>query len=283
MTLPHNDSSMAPDLAAYFSRIGYAGPKEPSMATLRALQQRHIGAIPFEAINVLLDRGIDLTPAAIDDKLITGRRGGYCFEQNNLFMRVLQALGFQVEGWIAQVRWNAGPEAAQRPRTHMVLRVTLDQVEWLVDVGFGSCVPSAPLRLDSADPQATRHGDFRITPVNGEILLEAQVAQEWLPVYQILPLPQKAADYEMANWYSSTYPASHFRNTLIVSLTTPEARHVLLNNRLTIRYTDGAAERRFLNADQLARTLADTFGLPVAPEWRPMLERAARHEWEQPE
>ena len=105
------------DLDAYFARIGYDGPRTPTLETLRALHLLHPAAIAFEAIDVLLDRGIDLDPAAVDAKLITAGRGGYCYEQNGLFKRVLTALGFEVEGLIARVQWGAPAETPPRPRT----------------------------------------------------------------------------------------------------------------------------------------------------------------------
>jgi N-hydroxyarylamine O-acetyltransferase len=84
----------------------------------------------------------------------------------------------------------------------------------------------------------------------------------------------------MANYYTSTYPQSHFRHDLIVARTTPEARHALLRNRLTIRRADGGSERRFLSADEIERALAEVFRLPVTPDWRPVIERAAATVWE---
>lgn len=265
----------AVDLAAYRRRIGYAGPLEPTLETLRALQELHPAAITFEAIDVLLDRGIDISPAAVDAKLIGARRGGYCYEQNGLFKRVLQAIGFEVEGLIARVNWNAPADAPLRPPSHMALRVTIDGVPWLADVGFGSCVPTAPLRFDSHDSQPTQHETFRLVPAGGEIQLEAEIAGRWAPVYRLLPMPLLDADYELANWYTATHPGSHFRHRLIVTRTTPHARHVLAGARLTVRLASGEAERRLLDADGIEHELAARFLLPVEPDWRPVIERAA--------
>jgi N-hydroxyarylamine O-acetyltransferase len=268
-------------LDAYCERIGYTGARPPTLDTLRALQQLHPAAIPFEAIDVLLDRAVHLEPQAVDAKLIHAKRGGYCFEQNNLFLRVLTALGFQVEPLIAQVQWQAGPEALQRPRTHMVLRVTIDGQPWLCDVGFGSCVLTAPIRFDVQTAQPTPHEQFRLTPVGNEHLLAALLGDDWLPVYLISPAPCREGDYVMANYYTSTYPQSHFRRDLIVARSTPEARYALLRNRLTIRRRDGGSERRFLSADQIEQALAETFHLPVTPDWRPVIERAALAVWDE--
>ena len=99
----------AVDLDAYFERIGYGGPWEPTLAVLRELHALHPIAIPFEAIDVLTGDGIDLSPAAVDAKLIHAGRGGYCFEQNSLFGRALRTLGFEVEGLIARSRRRPRP------------------------------------------------------------------------------------------------------------------------------------------------------------------------------
>jgi N-hydroxyarylamine O-acetyltransferase len=263
------------DLDAYFARIGYSGPRDASLATLRALHARHPAAIPFEAIDCLLDRGVDISPAAVDAKLIRGGRGGYCFEHNSLFTRVLTALGFPVVGLAARVRWNAAPDAPAQPRTHHVLRVSAEGRDWLVDVGFGGCVLTAPLRLEAHVEQPTDHDVYRLVPRGDELTLEVLREPGWVPAYDISLTPCVPRDYEMANWFTSTHPTSHFRANLLAGRTTPEARYGLLFNRFTTRPIGGAPMREILDADGIARVLAEVFGLPVEPAWRPVIERAA--------
>ena len=261
------------DLDAYFDRIGYAGPREPTLEVLRALQRLHPAAIPFENLDVLMGHGVDLAPAEIDAKLIGARRGGYCFEQNNLFERVLTALGFQVEGLLGRVVWMASPDAPTPPRTHRALKVILDGEAWLADVGFGGAVLTAPLRWVMDETQATPHEDFRLRDLGHEVLLETRL-EAWTPVYRLGRDPAFPIDYEVGNWFTSTHPASKFRQTLMVALSRPEARYALLNNRLTIRPVDGPAERRSLDADGLQDALGEIFGLPVDRDWRATLEWA---------
>jgi N-hydroxyarylamine O-acetyltransferase len=74
------------DLDAYFARIRYAGPRKPTLALLHAIVAHHVAAIPFENLDVLLSWPILLEPASLQKKLIHDRRGGYCFEQNVLFL-----------------------------------------------------------------------------------------------------------------------------------------------------------------------------------------------------
>ena len=78
------------DLAAYFDRIGYAGPAQPTVQTLHALVAAHNGSIPFENLDPLMGIPVaDLGPAELTDKLVRRRRGGYCYEQNGLMGYVL--------------------------------------------------------------------------------------------------------------------------------------------------------------------------------------------------
>ncbi|WP_104202819.1 arylamine N-acetyltransferase family protein [Billgrantia saliphila] len=272
------------DLEAYCARIGYAGGLAPTLETLRRLQAHHVAAIPFENLDVLLGRGIALAPQAIDAKLIAARRGGYCFEQNALFKRVLEAIGFEVVGLLARVQWQAPPESPPSQRTHMLLRVSVDGRPWLADVGFGGNVPAAPLALDIDVPQPTQHGTYRLIPVGEERQLQLRLGQAWAPLYQLSPQPQLAVDYELPNWYTSTHPSSHFLHQLSVARTTPEARYALKNARLTVRLPTGEETQRSLGLDELEATLRGTFGLPVSAEWRAVLERtvAAEREAEPP-
>lgn len=265
----------AVDLDAYFARIGYSGPRTPTLETLRALHASHPAAIPFENMDVLVGRPVDIAPAAIDAKLVAGGRGGYCYEHNGLFKRVLRALGFEVEGLAARVQWMAPPDAPPRPKTHMALRVVIDGEPWLADVGFGGCVPTAPLRLGERGPQPTAWETFRIVPSGPFTRLEAQIGDRWEPLYTFAPHAMEDVDYELGNWYVSAHPASIFRTVLMAARTEPDVRYTLNNAGLTVRHPDGGEERQTLDAAGLERVLAERFGLPVAPEWRPALERIA--------
>src|SRR3982750_4635329 len=112
------------NLAAYFERIGYRGPDRPDLALLSALTDAHTRSIPFENLDVLLGRPISLAREALFQKLVVDRRGGYCFEQNGLFLEVLRELGFQVTPISARVRLQH-PRDYIPPRTHVFLRVEL--------------------------------------------------------------------------------------------------------------------------------------------------------------
>lgn len=276
MTQPAHDPV---DLPRYLARIGYDGPVAPTLAVLRALQAAHVAAIPFEALDVLTGKGVEVDAASVDAKLIDQRRGGYCYEQNGLFLRVLQAIGFDATARLGRVRWMMAPDAPVTARSHMVIRVMLDGRPWLADVGFGAAAPTAPLAMDDRDPQPTAHEAYRIRQSHaegsGEWLVEALLGDSWAAMYVFDDVPQEPIDIAVANWYTVTHPSSHFRHQLIVARASDAARYVLRDNRLTIRFTDGRVEQAYLTADEIEAALADLFLLPVRPHWRPAIARAA--------
>ncbi|WP_184718975.1 arylamine N-acetyltransferase [Caulobacter sp.] len=269
-------AASAVDLNAYCRRIGYDGPRAPTLDVLSAIALKHPDAIPFENLDVLLGRGISIARADVDAKLIAGGRGGYCYEQNGLLKRVLQTLGFQVEGLMARVLWMA--PAGAPPRSHQVLGVTIEGETWLVDAGFGGCVLTAPLRLFSDEVQDSPHGQFRIvdTATDGvaERQVQAYLSGRWAPLYQVSKGAWAEVDYEQANFFTYTHPSSHFTWSMTVGRTTQAARYALKNNRFTHRDLTGAVvEQRDLTVDELEATLRDVIGLSVAPDWRPVLEK----------
>lgn len=277
---PAPDAAAAGFVMRYLDRIGLAAAPAPTLEGLAALQAAHIAAIPFEALDALTGNGVDIDADAIAAKLIGRRRGGYCFEQNGLFLRALRALGFDAEGLIGRVRWLLPDDSPPTPRTHMAVRVRLDGRPWLADVGFGSAVPPQPLAMDrEGAAQPTRHETYRLTRrEGGHHRVEAEIAGEWRTLYDLEDAAAPAIDYAVGNWYTSQHPESHFRHQLVAARTTAEARYGLRGNRLTVRRTDGGVEQHYLSADAIEAALADIFLLTVEPGWRRAIEHAATAE-----
>ncbi|HET7537007.1 MAG TPA: arylamine N-acetyltransferase [Candidatus Didemnitutus sp.] len=250
-----------PDLDAYFARIGYSGPREPTLAVLRSIQLHHVRTIPFENLAVLLGRPIDLDPAAIERKLVHDRRGGYCFEQNTYLMHVLRTLGFVVSRLGARVRWQV-PTEVTTATTHLLLLIELDGQRLLADVGFGSMSLAAPLVLDNEGEQSTPLEPRRIIRRNGFYLQQSLVGGLWSDVYEFWPVEFSAPDIAVANWYTSTHPESRFRLNLTAARVGDGRRYTLLNREFTVRHADGRTEKRELESPfELLSLLADQFGL----------------------
>lgn len=255
------------DLRAYLARIGIDGrTPHPDFATLQELALRHPCAIPFENLNPLLRRPVRLDIASIQDKLVRGGRGGWCFEHNLLLGTALATLGYSVTGLSARVVWNV-PEGVVRGRSHMVLRVTLDGSAYLVDVGFGGSTPTAPLKLVEGLEQTTPHEPFRLMPVSNGFLLEAKLEGTWKGLYSFDQQPQVLGDYEIPNWYLCNHPESHFLDRIVAARVDRDRRYALRNADFAVHFPHGVTERRILNGGgEIRKVLTDIFGINV-PDW----------------
>ena len=253
---------MGLDPARYFARIGYEGPAEPTLATLRALHAAHAAAIPFENLAAFLGQPVSLELDAIQDKLLTQGRGGWCFEHNMLFSHVLEAIGFRVMRLAARVRWNV-PQDVITPRSHMLLRVTLDE-EYIADVGFGGLTLTAPLALDVEGEQATPHEPHRLLRQGVAYMLQARLGPDWQDLYLFDVQGQLPVDYEAANWYLATHPRSQFVTGIIAARAAPGVRHALRNTRYTAHVPGRPPQRRFVSsAAELRSLLAREFHVQV--------------------
>ena len=253
----------AMELDAYFDRIGWSGSRAPTLDVLRALCARHTASIPFENLDILLGRGVQLDLPSLEKKLVGGRRGGYCFEQNRLFQAVLDALGFRVTPLAGRVRLGVAPDV-HTPRTHMLLRVDLDEGPHLVDVGFGF-TPTAPLRLEAGVEQTLHLSTYRLARGgDGGWTLELRQPDGFTPAYVFTEDRCLPVDYEVANHYTSTHPRSHFTLGPLVIRHDPEggARYILRGREWSVRCGDAVETHAIAGPGDALAVLAEHFLLP---------------------
>jgi N-hydroxyarylamine O-acetyltransferase len=294
------------DLDAYLSRVGlHATTLWLDAPSLALLHRAHLKTFRFENLDLMLGRGIQVDLPSIAAKMVGAGRGGYCYEQGQLFGAVLERLGFTVDRRLARV-WRPGPVP---PRTHLTLRVTLPAVAslahgtapatrsprrqpeqtWLVDVGFGSS-PAGPILLDGrldgrlggrmdgprggseagggAGPQEIDGWTYDVVPGDrpGTWDLRELEDGEWVRQYQFDDAIVVPVDVVMSNHYTSTYPESWFTHTPIVVRRDPDAIVSLVCRTLTVTRPGPVKERRDLSDDEWTSALADVFGLTFTKE-----------------
>ena len=189
----------------YLKRVGLNTARSPDLDTLRRLHAAHVAAIPFENLDILLGHGVHLELDQLRDKLIARQRGGYCFEQNTLFLAVLRELGFRVLPMEARVRAGS---TALRPRTHMVLAVEVDELQWLADVGFGGEGLLEPVAMSGEASIPSSGLIHRVVQEDELRVLQMRRAAGWEDQYAFALQPVYPVDFEMANWFTSTHPGA---------------------------------------------------------------------------
>ncbi|MFF0143962.1 N-hydroxyarylamine O-acetyltransferase [Amycolatopsis sulphurea] len=257
------------DVDAYLARLDLPVPAVADLAALRVLQERHLTRVPFENLSVHLGETIELTEAALFDKIVLRRRGGFCYELNGLFAALLRALGFEATLHAAQVY---GPDGTPGPPLdHACVLVQLDGELWLADVGFGR-FSKQPLRLSAVEPQPDGECEY--------LLLDAEhgdvdVLQDGQLLYRLERRPRRLSDFLPMAWWQSTSPDSHFTQNLTCSRLTAQGRVTLSGTRL-IETVEGERHELDLPGEQAVRLAYRVyFGirlirLPVPPGEHPL-------------
>jgi N-hydroxyarylamine O-acetyltransferase len=250
------------DLDAYLGRIGLDAPPPPTAKGLRRLHRAHALAIPFENLDVLLGRGVRLDMDALQDKLVTRRRGGYCYEHNLLFSAALERLGMEVVRLSARVRMGS---EHLRPHSHMLMRVDAGGVDWLADVGFGGEGLIDPIPFaDGATTHSEGGWNHSLAREDEDTwVLRSLHPDGWFDLYAFTLEPQHHVDYVVYNHYISTFPRSPFVTTLVAQRSAPDVRLTLSDLRLVETRPDGAEAVTELEPDTLADTLRERFGIPL--------------------
>jgi N-hydroxyarylamine O-acetyltransferase len=270
----------AVDPRGYLDRINAAHPLDgeaprPSLGALRRLHEAHMLAVPFENLSIHYGQPIILETAALYDKIVRRRRGGFCYELNGLFAWLLGQLGFDVTMLSAEVAGSDG--AFNPPYDHLALLVRqLDGADWLADVGFGDSFRQ-PLRFqpeveqDGADGRVyrlrasqNRRDETGEQPQHPYWLVEQRgdaQGEQWEPAYRFTLQPHDLADFEERCRYQQTSPDSHFTQKRICSLALPQGRVSLSDQRL-ITTIQGKREERVLSSEEEYReVLAQLFGV----------------------
>lgn len=251
------------ELDAYLDRVGVSGPLDPTVHTLRRLHRAHLASMTFENLDAAMGRSISLDLTSLQDKLVRRARGGYCHEHNLLFGAVLERLGFSVRRVLARICLEDGHVL---PRGHAALLVTADRETLLADVGYGGYGPLEPVPL-VAD-RVVQHGAWRHRLVrrDHEWTLQADRGGRWVDLYAVGETDFRQADFEMANYFTSTHPTSPFATSVIVQRVSDHVRCALHGRTLTMDRADGATHRLPIRADQLARVLTRTFGIALSTD-----------------
>ena len=242
--------------AAYLDRIGVTRPEAIDAAALRALHHAHLLTVPFENLSIHLSEPISLDADALLGKIVTRRRGGFCYELNGAFALLLRALGADVVLVAARVHGNG---SVSPPLDHLALLVRLADGTgpWVADVGFGGHTVY-PLLFASRQEQHDPAGPFRMADAaDGDV----DVFAGGEPQYRIERRGRSLADFVPTCWYQQTSPQSHFTRSTICSRLTSDGR-ISISGHTLIRTRGGARSEQELPGDgALLAAYREHFGI----------------------
>lgn len=245
------------DINQYLKRINFYGTIAPDFNTLTRLQHQHLFTVPFEDLDIFYGHHFNLDKEVFYNKVVINHRGGYCYELNSLFYELLLACGFKASMISGRVGSNKkfGPEF-----DHMALIVEIDNMKWLVDVGFGDFALK-PLAIMPGHVQNDGRCNYRIndnTELDGSRYLSAEKWNDskgmFIPEYIFTLTPRTFKDFAQMNENQQTDPESHFVKNFMCSLPIDGGRISMVNNRI-IKTINGTKRVRTIHDDEYRQHL----------------------------
>ncbi|XP_063791427.1 arylamine N-acetyltransferase, pineal gland isozyme NAT-3-like isoform X2 [Pseudophryne corroboree] len=264
------------DLNLYLQRIGITEMKSdfstPSLSALRKLHRHHVLSIPFESLSIHIGEKIILDTLWIYQKIVLRKRGGFCLENNGLFLWVLQELGYQplvLSGKVREpVTGMYGP-----PFDHIILTVELDCRRWLCDVGFGEGIMD-PIPLEAGWEEEQDNGMFRLRVEEEEWYMEVKEDNDqWRSLYKFTLEERRFEDFrEMCNFHQ-TSPKAFFVCKSLCSQLLPHGRLTYIGRRLiSTEYTKGGKRvktTKELSEEEIPDLLREKFGIVLSKTFVP--------------
>lgn len=241
--------------------------------------------IPYENFDVQLGRRLTLAPEDAFDKLVTRRRGGWCYEMNGLLRWALTQIGFEVLPMSAGVRRAERGDSALG--NHLALMVRLER-GFIVEAGLGDG-PGEPFALPAgADPEHGREGwremwredwrEMRLECVEGGWWRFVNHPTAFASSFDFRCAPADWALLERKCTWLQTDPDSVFVQNAVCARPSVGGFSMLVGRVLKTVSPAGTANRILESAEEYGGILRTVFGLdlPEAMDLWPAILR--RHE-----
>lgn len=212
----------------YLQRIEYSQPVSPDLDTLSGLQWTHITHIPYENLDILAGIPLSLKAEDLFQKIVAGKRGGYCFELQGLYGELLKSNGFHVTQYSARFMDEPGKVQMRR---HRVLVVQIGNERFLTDVGIRSESPRIPVKLVCDEIQSDGICEYRFgrDSFYGWVFCQKERGKVWKPMYGFTEEPQIDDDFIMPSFYCERHPDSTFNKFMKISIFSRESNFTLVN------------------------------------------------------
>lgn len=259
-------------LGAYLQRIGYDGPVASTLECLAGVHRAHALTVPYENLDIQLGRPVWCDIDRIVDKIVTRRRGGWCYEMNTLLAHALRAIGFDVRLVTGGIHRSERGDAAMG--NHILVLVDLDRT-YVADLGLGDGLREpVPLAEGTHAQGNLRFGLSRLADGYWRFTNHAGA----YPVnFDFSEQPINPEVIEARSRDLQTSPESIFVQNLIVQQMRPESLVCLTGRIFQEKSGETGGKLMVRDAGELAALVSRTFGLDdpeVARVW-PRVE--ARH------
>ncbi|MBI1212307.1 MAG: arylamine N-acetyltransferase [Alphaproteobacteria bacterium] len=260
-------------LQAYLDRIGFRGTARADLDTLCEVHRLHLEHIPYENLDVQFGRPVSIAIEPVFEKLVTQRRGGWCYEMNGLLSWALEEIGFKVTRMAGAVMRAVVGDA--NIGNHLVLRVDVDK-PYLADVGFGDgLLEPVPIA-----EHVFQHDflSYRLEDLGGGWWRFHNHPAGGATSFDFEEKPAERSQLVAKSEWLQTSRESPFVTNAVVQRRVRDRLAMMRGRSLKVLTPEGTSERLINSADDYVGTLKSEFelDLPQAQALWPKI--VARHE-----
>lgn len=165
----------------FFARLNIKEKESVSFADLPMLLHAMAQAVPFENLAIIEGTAKEISKENLQKKILVNKRGGLCYELNPLMYYFLKDCGFDIS-LVSGTVYNATANRWAVDSGHIATVLKHHDELYLIEVGFGSYLPLAPVPFSGNTIHSTT-GDYRIrkeTTEKGNYILEIRNNHEFL-------------------------------------------------------------------------------------------------------
>lgn len=248
----------------YIERLGLPSEfvnRTPDEELLSALQYAHVTEVPYENLDILDNIPLKLDEDSLYKKIVENHRGGYCFEVNALFDKLLVALGYNTVSCFA--RYLRGEDKIPM-RRHRIIIADSENLDgrYFVDTGIGERAPRLPLKLQEGIVQE-QYGEiyrFEKDDFLGWVLWDCHKGK-WNRFMSFTEESQLEVDYETTSFYCEKHANSPFNKGNMLSIKTENGRKTISDCEFRIFEGDNVSVQTICDDIQLNKILVEHFGI----------------------
>ena len=244
----------------YLKRIGIDQTQlNPDLKTLKLLQKRHLLSVPFENLDIHWKQPIKLDTDDFYQKIVRRKRGGFCYEQNGLFRKLLEETGFQTK--IISARVAGGENNFGEEYDHLAILVKINGEEYLTDVGFGDFL-TEPLKFILDREQSDESGIYKFRKTDNdyfEILKKKDSV--WKSQFIFKDLARDLQEFKGMCSFHQTSEKSHFTRGKVCSILTKNGRKTLTDNKFIETKNGEKTEKMIASEEEFNEILEREFGI----------------------
>ena len=215
-------------LDKYLDRIGIKGELHPDLETLKNIQKQHLINIPFENIDIFINRSLDLNTDRLFAKIVEEKRGGICYELNGLLLKLLKEIGYDVKYISGRIR-DEGTDL-----DHILLLININNEKYIVDVGFKDNY-LYPIKLIQDLVQENYDNNYKIKKIDKDKYQLIKIIDSNESILYTFTTEEKDLSYFNARCkYFETTPNTYFTSNPFSAIETEDGKIFITDKKLRI-------------------------------------------------